>query len=195
MGGPRCGRPLLLCSVEIRRGIIVEIRLLNPGDAEAFRTLRLAALKESPTAFTADYETNMRRPLSHFAARIQPDVDSFMLGALQNADLLAMAGFYRSKGPKLRHRGNIWNVCVAPDVRRRGVARTILRDLIALSRTLDGVMQIHLSVVTDNVAARMLYLNNGFEIVGRSPRAIQVDGRYFDEDLLVLALDRPKNSR
>lgn len=131
----------------------MEIRLLTPGDSETFRALRLEALKECPTAFTADYETNLRRPLSHFAAQIQSDPDSFMVGAFRNADLVAMAGFYRNKSPKLRHRGNIWSVYVASDL-----------------------------------SARTLYLNSGFEIVGRAPRAVHVDGQYFDEDLLVLPL-------
>jgi len=163
--------------------------LLTPGDAETFRALRLGALKECPTAFTADYETNVRRPLSHFAAQLQPDPDSFMVGAFRNVDLVAMAGFYRSKGPKLRHRGNIWNVYVAPDLRRGGLGRQMLRDVIALARTLDGVIQIHLAVVADNVSARTLYLKCGFKIVGHTPRAVHVDGKYFDEDLLVLPLN------
>jgi ribosomal protein S18 acetylase RimI-like enzyme len=167
---------------------MVEIRLLTPGDAQAFRALRLEALKECPTAFTADYGTNSRRPLAHFAAQLQPDPDTFMLGAFRNVDLVAMVGFYRSKGPKLRHRGNIWSMYVAPDVRRSGLGRQILRDVIALVRTLDGVIQIHLAVMADSIGARTLYFNSGFKLVGHMPRAVHVDGKYFDEDLLVLPL-------
>ncbi len=37
------------------------------------------------------------------------------------------------------------------------------------------MIQIHLSVVVDNLSARTLYLTSGFEIVGRAPRAIYVD--------------------
>lgn len=39
------------------RGTIV-IRDATPADAMLFRGLRLEALQESPTAFTADYEKN-----------------------------------------------------------------------------------------------------------------------------------------
>jgi hypothetical protein len=73
----------------------VEIRLLTRDDAEAFRALRVAALKECPTAFTAEYETNLQRPLSHFAAQIHASPDSFMVGAFQNRTLAGMAGFLR----------------------------------------------------------------------------------------------------
>jgi ribosomal protein S18 acetylase RimI-like enzyme len=126
--------------------------------------------------------------MSHFTAQLQPDPDTFMLGAFRNVDLVAITGFYRSKGPKLRHRGNIWSVYVAADLRRSGLGRQMLRDVVALARTLDGVIQIHLSVVADNMSARTLYLNSGFKLVGRTPRAVLVDGKYFDEDLLVLPL-------
>jgi ribosomal protein S18 acetylase RimI-like enzyme len=191
-GEKSCGDGGILhrCSLEIEPGIIVQIRLLAPGDAEAFRALRLAALKECPTAFTADYETNLRRPLSHFAAQIQSAPDNFMVGAFRNLELVAITGFYRSEGPKLRHRGNIWSVYVASDLRRSGLGRKMLDEVIARARSLDGMIQIHLSVVADNIGARTLYLNSGFEIVGRAPRAIHVDGKYFDEDLLVLPLER-----
>src|SRR5450631_1703522 len=163
------------CSLEIGRGIIVEIRLLTPGDAGVFRAFRLGALKECTTAFTADYETNLGRPLSHFAAQIQSAPDNFIVGAFRNLELVAMAGFYRSEGPKLRHRGNIWSVYVAPDLRRSGLGRKMLHEVIARARSLDGMIQIHLSAVADNMSARSLYLNCGFEIVGREPRAIHVN--------------------
>jgi ribosomal protein S18 acetylase RimI-like enzyme len=166
----------------------VEIRLLTPDDAGAFRALRLAALKECPTAFTADYETNLQRPLSYFAAQIVPLPDKFIVGAFQNVALAGMAGFYRSEGPKLRHKGNIWSMYVAPELRGGGVGRKILHEIIAVARTLEGIIQVHLCVVADNLRARRLYLASGFEIIGREHRAVQVDGKFFDEDRLVLPL-------
>jgi ribosomal protein S18 acetylase RimI-like enzyme len=166
----------------------MEIRLLTRGDAESFRTLRLAALKECPAAFTADYAANRQRPLSHFAAQIQSLPDNFVVGAFEERALGGVAGFYRSEGPKLRHKGNIWSMYVAPDLRRGGVGRKLLQEIIARARTLEDIVQVHLSVIADNLAARTLYVSSGFEIVGREPRAVKVDGAFLDEDRLVLRL-------
>jgi RimJ/RimL family protein N-acetyltransferase len=56
-------------------------------------------------------------------------------------------------------------------------------------------MQILLSVVADNVAARTLYLSVGFEVTGREPRTVQVDGRFYDEDRMVLSLGKVFDQR
>lgn len=166
----------------------MELRLLTPDDATAFRELRLAALQQCPTAFTADYATELSRPLSHFAAQIRTLPDNFIVGAFQDLALAGIAGFYRSEGAKLRHKGNIWGMYVAPDLRGSGAGRRILEDIIARAFQLDGIIQIHLSVVADNQRARSLYLASGFKSLGLELRAIQVDGRFYDDERMVLML-------
>ena len=46
----------------------MELRRLTAADAEAFREIRLYALRALPQAFSADYETNIERSLQYFAA-------------------------------------------------------------------------------------------------------------------------------
>jgi RimJ/RimL family protein N-acetyltransferase len=50
------------------------------------------------------------------------------------------------------------------------------------------VTQVKLSVNTENEKAAALYRSLGFEVYGREPRAMRVDGRYHDEDLMLLRL-------
>ena len=88
---------------------------------------------------------------------------------------------------KAAHRGNIWGVYVQPAARGRGVSRALLTEILSHART--QVKQVHLSVVTDNVAALALYERLGFTTYGTEPRSLFVDGRYLDEHLMVLHFD------
>lgn len=58
------------------------------------------------------------------------------------------------------------NMYVAPDFRRRGVARRLL-DAIAAHARRVGVNYIFLEVLADNVAAQRLYEEYGFRYVDR----------------------------
>jgi RimJ/RimL family protein N-acetyltransferase len=49
--------------------------------------------------------------------------------------------------------------------------------------------QIHLRVNTENHRARRLYMTSGFTGYGIEHRAMCVNGRYFDEENMVLYLD------
>jgi ribosomal protein S18 acetylase RimI-like enzyme len=79
-------------------------------------------------------------------------------------------------------------VFLHPDWRQRGLARQLLHALFTYART-RGIEQIRLSVNVENPPAARLYRAFGFESYGREPRAMRVDDRYYDEDLMMLRLD------
>ena len=62
--------------------------------------------------------------------------------------------------------GDIGNVAVAPDSRRRGIGAALLKALFAESER-RGAAVLQLEVRESNLAARRLYEKNGFEIVGK----------------------------
>ncbi|MGC4090691.1 MAG: GNAT family N-acetyltransferase [Polyangiaceae bacterium] len=72
------------------------------------------------------------------------------------------------------------DLLVAPGARRRGVASTLLRDLVARSSAFRVIL---LEVRRDNAAARGLYTRFGFEVVGERER-YYADG----EDALLMQL-------
>jgi ribosomal protein S18 acetylase RimI-like enzyme len=78
---------------------------------------------------------------------------------------------------------------VAPEVRGRGLGRMLLEAAIAQARATPGIEQLMLAVNATNVPARNLYLAMGFEPFGREPRALKIDGHYFDEDYMALFLN------
>lgn len=65
--------------------------------------------------------------------------------------------------------GEIANVAVHPDWRRRGVGAALLDDVLAAGRA-AGVGAMYLEVRASNTAAQALYASRGFHPVGRRRR-------------------------
>lgn len=80
--------------------------------------------------------------------------------------------------------GEIADVAVAPDARRRGVARMLI-ERVAAEVMQEGVRALHLEVRESNAAARALYGAMGFAQVGRRRGYYQQPS----EDALLLRRD------
>lgn len=166
----------------------VEIRFLVAQDASEWRRLRLEALEGDPVAFSASAEDHQLLSDQEIGSRIADTGDSFMAGAFRGGRLLGMAGFYREKGVKSRHKGRVWGVYVSPPERSRGLARQILDKLMVRARGIEGVEQVLLSVTATQDAARELYRSLGFEVFGLEPRALKIGGRYVDEEYMFMLI-------
>jgi ribosomal protein S18 acetylase RimI-like enzyme len=79
----------------------------------------------------------------------------------------------------------VFGMYVAPDFGRRGVARALVRHLIATAKDEVGLEQLVLTVTHSNEAARSLYESEGFRSFGIEPRAIRVGDRYYDKNHMV----------
>jgi ribosomal protein S18 acetylase RimI-like enzyme len=156
------------------------IRRLAEMDAVAFRELRLAGLLEASTAFGSSYSKEKDSTVADFAGTIGRN---YVAGAFVDDKLVGVTAFYQSSGEKVAHRGNIWGVYVDPAHRGQGTARLLMEHVLAHAQTI--VEQVHLCVVTDNAAAVRLYESLGFVSYGVEPRALLIDGRYYDERLMV----------
>ena len=164
---------------------------MTGDDADAFRRLRLRALKEHPDAFGSSYEAECGVTLEAVAERLRRSSeaeDSFTLGAYRGSRLVGMVGFYQETREKTRHRGSIWGMYVPSEEQGKGVGRALLTRAIELARALPGLEQVELQVVTRNTRAVGLYASLGFETYGVKPRALFVDGEYLDEEHMVLLL-------
>lgn len=82
--------------------------------------------------------------------------------------------------------GDIQTLAVAPEHRKRGVARTLLRALLA-EASARGVTDVFLEVRADNEAALALYSSEGFEAIDRRVGYYQPDG----VDAIVMRLHGP----
>jgi len=165
------------------------IRALGPTDAATYRGLRIRALREHPDAFGRTPEEVPT--VDVVAEQFREDIDSeedVMLGAFEGDALIGTAGCHRERAIKQRHVAFIWGVYVIPEHRRTGLARQLVTEAIARARAWKDLECLWLDVTTVNTGARALYASLGFRAIAVKPRALKVDGRYYDEELMVLDL-------
>ena len=165
----------------------VQIRKLTEQDLDAYLHLRLQALKSEPQSFGATYEEGLKRTRSETVNQLKATDDSFILGAFA-PDLVGMVGMFRRNGEKLRHKGTIWGMYVAPAARGRSIGKTLVQRLIQEAISLSSYEQLLLTVVTSNQAARNLYAQLGFKTYGIESKALKINNAYLDEDLMELTL-------
>lgn len=123
------------------------------------------------------------------ASRLGPGPgDNFVLGAFADGQLVGMVGFFRSPDEKTRHTGRVWGVYVKREHRGKGVGKALMEELVRRARPQPALEQINLAVADGQAPARTLYLQLGFEIYGREPRALKVGEVYADELHMVLML-------
>jgi len=177
----------------------VTIRRLVASDVEAFRALRLAALRGSPEAFGSSPEEapdldgfrgRLASPNTVFGAFREEappgEAPSGETGSFGEGPLRGMAGFSRNTGLKQRHKGFLWGVWVDPALRGTGAGRALVEAVIAHAR--GEVEALQATVVTGNAVARDLYHRLGFVPYGIERRALRVVGRDLDEELLEMDL-------
>jgi ribosomal protein S18 acetylase RimI-like enzyme len=169
----------------------MKVRLLDPADARAYQRLRLQALQESPTAFSASHADEVGRSLDDVAARITPAADGSvcMFGIFEQEELAGFVAVIHPQREKLRHGVELAGLYVEPSFRRRGFGRALLKAVLAHAHSITGIRRIKLGVNASNVGARALYQSFGFTSYGVEPDALQVDGMFHAEEHYVLRLD------
>ena len=102
-----------------------------------------------------------------------------------SSDLLRhITALFRAASGTMRHRGEMWGVYVAPKARGTDVAEGLIRALIAHARQYVDVLTGH--VTTTNLRAKAFYDRLGFSITGVERKILKVNGRHFDQELLIL---------
>ena len=116
--------------------------------------------------------------------------DSFTLGAFVDGCLCGVVSFERdgSNREKLRHKGILFRMYVAATYRGMGISKLLIDELLRRARNIEDIEQINLTVISANMAAKKLYGQYGFKSFGKEERAIKWQGKYFDEEQMVLVL-------
>ena len=159
-------------------------RRLGADDALSYRDIRLEGLKTEPASFGSDYAREAGRTEAEWASQLDTN---FTFGVFEGSDLVGIATFVPERMEKVKHRAHVVGVYVKERARGQGASRALFERLIEGARR--EVVQLHLVVTMHNERARRFYEHFGFTIYGTDPRGLHVEGRYYDDYLMVLRLD------
>jgi len=168
---------------------MITTRLLESNDAERFKALRLQAVENSPPSFWPTREEEQARTIEQTVARIQTTSTQAVFGAFVDDALVGIMGVRRESLSQLGHKATIWGVFVDPAQRGKGIAQVLLTETTAFAVREWGVTQLMLCVNSENTVAKKLYSTHGFITFGVEPRAMQVEGRFYDEEHMFKRLE------
>jgi ribosomal protein S18 acetylase RimI-like enzyme len=148
---------------------------LRPENAEALRKLRLEAITLHPTVFTADPDIESRLTLDDWCERLRQNA---WFGSIIEDELVAMVALLIEASKKVKHTGHLASMYVRENERDTGLADELMEARLAYAA--EYVEQVMLAVEAGNMRAIKFYQRHGFSTIRKIPRAILVDGKYFD---------------
>ena len=169
-------------TTQTSRGSII-VRAAALSDAAPFRELRLHALQNAPTAFSADYQFNLAQPMTYWEGRLNFDEYGMIFLAEHERQLVGMTGIRQGESPKTNHSAIIWGVYVRPEWRGLHLGGELIETCMEWARARQ-VEILKLGVVTTNMSAVRCYERCGFTTYGTEPRGILYEGKYYDEFLM-----------
>jgi RimJ/RimL family protein N-acetyltransferase len=165
--------------------VSASVRRLLPGDYDALREIRLESLRLYPALFAADLAQEAAMSKEQWLARMATGAT---FGGFVDGALNGMVVFSRPTRPKLAHTGDLGAMYVRDAARGTGLADALVDALV--DHASGEVEQIQLTVNAENPRAIKFYERHGFRPIGRIPRSLFVEGRYYDDLLMLRAVSQ-----
>jgi ribosomal protein S18 acetylase RimI-like enzyme len=142
------------------------VRRVRRDEARALATIRLAALRDSPSAFGSSFEAESCRTPDEWTARAlagAAGVDRVTFFALVHDEVVGLVGGFRPDGDgRFVELVSMW---ASPECRRAGVGRALVGAVIDWARDVSAGT-VMLWVTVGNVPALRLYESMGFRQTG-----------------------------
>jgi len=177
--------------IRLEAGEAVRLRSARPRDARGVLALTRASLTDSAYLIQTpeEFAPSIRRTRA-WLKRLLASPSEIALIAEMSGEIVGLLDTVTEPRRRLSH-ATRFGLLVAGPVRSRGIGRAMVRRLIDWARAHEAIERIELHVHADNVSARGLYASLGFVEEGVRRRAIKYeDGRYMDDIIMALLLDR-----
>jgi GNAT superfamily N-acetyltransferase len=145
----------------------IAVRKFQEAEFSSYRNLRLSALEESPDAFGSTLGAEQLRTTEEWASRLQGGCNSGLDLPLIGQVGTTAAGLAWGKVDRSdRTIVHLFQMWVAPEFRGRGIARLLLRTIVAWTASLEA-RSVHLGVASAESSAMRLYVSEGFVPFGQ----------------------------
>jgi ribosomal protein S18 acetylase RimI-like enzyme len=171
----------------------IEITHLTVADWQAYRELRLEALRESPQAFGSSFHESVSRPDSHWQYRLEEAArgeEGWLLFARSGQKLVGLIGAYHDKVASQQlgtQVAEVISVYVTPAARGRGISKLLMQSILDVLKE-SGIHTARLDVNPDQIPALRLYQGFGFTTIDIEQRLLG-DGDYHEEYIMEKVLE------
>ena len=139
----------------------VSIRRITPDEGELLADLRLRALADAPDAFSSTHADASRQSSDDWTdlacRRAAGNREATFFASLGDTPIGIVGGYVHDGSPLV----DLVSMWVAPEARRHGVARALIRTVVDWARD-GGYDELQLWVTEVNHGARALYEGCGF---------------------------------
>lgn len=159
------------------------VREATRADAAEVHAL-LEGIYDEGSFFVNDTAESVNHLAVRLGARVQSR--SLYLVAADEGRVVGWLELHRAPAERLEHVA-ILTLAVAPNARRRGVGRALMRAAYAWCRRV-GALKVSLNVRASNRGAVALYESEGFELEGRERNQVRLvagEGEGFEDNLIM----------
>ena len=146
---------------------MITLEQVGTTNAAVFKNIRLRALQDAPTAFSATYAKESKLSDADWLQRTSQwnSVNSVAYLAMDSGSAVGIAaGVFAGKDPTSANLMSMW---VAPAQRRLGIGRMLVDAVAAWARA-QNMLHLGLMVTSNNDHALQFYQSLGFALTGHS---------------------------
>lgn len=173
----------------IKSGLQASIRYVAPGDAQLLTPFINAISQENAFIRFSGEKLTLEEETIYINSEIEAVEmgDAVKLFCLIDGELAGVCDVHRNIAFAQRklHIG-VFGLIVAKKFRGQGIGKKLMQTcLTEAQQRIDGLRMIQLELFAPNTPALTLYRQLGFHEVGRVPGALQHNGQYVDEVVMV----------